>query len=441
MQLHPKGVVLVWGYRLMVDDVESIFPKMTRLRQAVHATADFDLHAALDSLPIEMKRGGRVALAVGSRGISNLAEIIRAVIERIKSQGAEPFIVPAMGSHGGATAEGQLAILAKYGITPESMGVSFRPSMETTCLGQTAAGTPVFFSTAALNADVIVPINRVKPHTDFQGSIGSGLAKMLVIGLGKHRGAAAHHKAALKLGLEEVIRSGVATILASTPVFFGLAIVEDALHATAHIECVKADKLIGREEQLLVRAKSLMPRLPFKEIDLLIVDRIGKNISGAGMDPNITGRSVHGYSAHLPEAVEPRVQRIFVRDLSEESQGNAIGIGMADFTTSRLVAKIDYGATFTNALTSLTPQSAKIPIHFETDRQTIQHALSTTESDQMRDVRVVRIRDTLSLAICEISECYASEVASRSDLQLTGTFAEMQFDCDGNLCPFEYQSI
>jgi len=284
-----------------------------------------------------------IAVAIGSRGIANLPEIASAVLESLKAFGTRPFILPAMGSHGGATSEGQIAILASLGISEAGMNVCIRPSMEVKQIGTLPGGAPVYCSVEALNADGVVLINRIKPHTDFSGSLGSGIVKMSVVGLGKHAGAAAMHVAATRLGHEQVIRSMAGVVIRTAPVLCGVAILENQFHETAKLAVLPREEIEAGENQLFSESRTLMPTLPFEEIDLLIVERIGKNISGAGMDPNVTGRWVDGYLTSLARNHRPApfIRRIFVRDLTPETHGNAIGIGLADATTSRVVRAMD----------------------------------------------------------------------------------------------------
>lgn len=374
-------------------------------------------------------------MGVGSRGIAGLPAIVAAVVEQIRAAGAEPFIFPAMGSHGGATAEGQRAVLAEYGITEAALGVPICASMETRLVGTSAESVPVPCSVEALAADGIILVNRVKPHTDFQGTLGSGLLKMCVVGLGKHAGAIAMHEAASRLGHERVIRGMARVLLDAAPVIGGVAILENQFHQTARLSVVPGDGIEAAETNLLAEARALMPLLPFDEIDLLIVDRLGKNISGAGMDPNVIGRSVQGYSGSLQREGRPApfIRRLFVRDLTPETHGNAIGIGLADVTTSRLVRAIDHRVTAINALTALTQQAAKIPIHFETDREAIERILNSLALPDSRAARVVRIADTLSLVELEVSETLADEVKRRPSLIPLTEPAAMEFDSAGNL--------
>lgn len=317
------------------------------------------------------------------------------------------------------------------------MGVPIRASMEVECLGTNSDGVEVFCSVEALRSDGIVLVNRVKPHTDFTGTHGSGVMKMIVIGLGKRTGAATCHGAAARFGFERVIRGVAHVTLRRAPILCGVAIVENQFHDTARIAVLKPAEIEVREKELLEEARRLLPRLPVDDIDVLIVDRIGKNISGSGMDPNVTGRWVHGYSSSLAEdnRQSPRIRRIFVRDLTPETHGNAIGIGFADLTTTRLVNAMDKPVTYVNALTSLTPHGAKIPIHFDTDRECIAQALASLAIPDTRLAKVVRISDTLSLANLEVSEAYADLVKQRGDLETVEAPREMGFDGTNNLNP------
>lgn len=417
---------------------ETVIPKMGRVRQNFPRTAVVDIRATLEKefAPVvgRIKAGETIAVGVGSRGISNLAEIVRETLSILKIAGGRPFIFPAMGSHGGATPEGQTELLASYGVTSERTEVEIRASMEVRQVGTAECGAPVFASVEALAAKHIVLINRIKPHTDFYGSLGSGLVKMSVIGLGKKEGAAAMHVAATRFGHEKVIRDFARVAISKTPILCGVAILENQFHETAGLQVIPVEQIEAREKDLLEQARSLMPLLPFEEIDLLIIDRIGKNISGAGMDPNVMGRWVHGYSSALAREGRPApfVRRIFVRDLTPETHGNAIGIGFADFTTTRLVNGIDRHVTYTNALTSMTPQSAKVPIYYDSDRECIQRALVSLALDDTRAARVVRIADTLTLDSFFASESLLDEI-NRRGLELAEPFASVAFDLAGNL--------
>jgi len=377
----------------------------------------------------------RVAVAVGSRGITRLEEIVRAVVDELKQAGANPFIVPAMGSHGGATAEGQVELLGEYGISEANLGVPLNPSMETRLIGTTEDNMPVRFSAAALDADGIVVVNRVKPHTDFKGTLGSGLLKMMVVGLGKREGASAFHRASNRIGFEHMIRTVSRVILDQAPILLGVALLEDHAHQPARIEVLAPDQFVSGEERLFQEAARLMPRLPFPGADILIIDRMGKNISGSGMDPNVIGRSVHGYSSLLKDrdADKPAIRRLFVRELTRESHGNGTGIGMADFTTTRLVNSIDLGITTLNTLTAMTVQGVKIPIHFDTDRDVLDQALDTLAMEDTRQARILHIQDTLTLEHLAASEAYREEIEADERLEITGPPFELSFDDKGQI--------
>lgn len=410
-----------------------------RVRQDFPRPAPLNIPAVLD---LEMAKirprlapGARIAVGVGSRGIARLDAIVAAVLDQLRAAGTKPFILPAMGSHGGATPEGQREVLASYGITEATMGVPICASMEVRSVGTSAEGVPVLCSVEALAADGIVLINRVKPHTDFRGALGSGLLKMLVIGLGKHAGASAMHVAASHLGHERVLRGLAAVLLQKAPVLGGVAILENQFHDTARLAVLAREEMETGEDALLSEARALMPLLPFEEIDLLIVDRLGKNISGAGLDPNVTGRGVQGYSSALLRDGRPApfIRRIFVRDLTPETHGNAVGIGLADVTTTRLVEAMDRRATCINALTALGPQCAKIPICFDTDREALERTLTSLALDDPSTARVVRIADTLSLAEMEVSESLRAEVQAHGRLTILSEARELNFDSQGNL--------
>ena len=423
--------------------MQDCFPRMMQVRQHFPKSPPLDIRAVIEQgfrasgIGERAKQGSRIAVAVGSRGIRNLDKIVSCLLELLKAAGSKPFIVPAMGSHGGATPEGQTELLATFGITEQKLGVPVKASMEVRNLGRTEDGVEAWFSTEALGADGIIVVNRVKPHTDFEASIGSGILKMISIGLGKHAGAATCHARSARLGHERVIRTVSQLVIRSAPILCGVAILEDAVHQTAQIEFLKPEEMESREEQLHARAKALMPKLPFDQIDLLIVDRIGKNISGTGMDPNIIGRHVHGYSASLADGGQrqPHICRIFVRELTPETRGNAIGIGLADLTTTRMVQAMDKPTTYINVLTALTPQNAKIPIHFDTDREAISQGLVSLALPEGVEPKVVRIADTLSLEQMAVSEAYAALLGTQEGLEAEGDWEEMKFDSSGNLLP------
>jgi len=417
----------------------SAFPRVIRIRQNFAPTPPVDINAAIATefaqLRPGIRRGSRIAIGVGSRGIANLRAIVAAVIAEVRAAGGDPFIIPAMGSHGGATPEGQRDVLGTYDITEATMGVPIRASLEVRPVGATVEGAPVYCSVEALAADGILVVNRIKPHTDFRGTLGSGLLKMCVIGLGKRTGAAAMHRAASRIGHERSIRGMAGVLLRTAPILGGIAILENQFHETARLVAVPHAAMATAEEALLEQARALMPLLPFDDIDLLIVDRLGKNISGAGLDPNVTNRWVHGYTSSLvrEDRSAPFIRRVFVRDLTPESHGNGIGIGLADVTTTRLVRAMDMRITGINALTSLTPNTAKIPIFFDTDREALERTLESLGLEDPCQARLVRIADTLSLAEMDVSESLWASARPNAQLTPLGAPRDLAFDSAENL--------
>ena len=378
----------------------------------------------------KLKPGARVAIGVGSRGISNIASMAGAAVEFWSSRGFKPFLFPAMGSHGAATAEGQADVLAHYGIDEKNMGCPILSSLEVESLGKTAEGIEVFFDRNAYNADAVMLLNRVKWHTDFAGKLESGLSKMMAIGLGKFAGAQRYHTFGYHLGLERVIRSAAAKVLATGKILGGLAVLEDAHHDTAQIEAVPAEGLIQREEELLELTKSWMARVPMP-LDILIIDEMGKNISGAGMDTKVINRSVNGEANVWNTA--PRIERIFVRSLTSLSYGNAVGIGMADVIHDRLYSVIDWHPTLINSLTASTPPNVRTPIHFSTDRECLERIAPTVGRMEVSEVRIGWIRNTLELASLRLSENMREEIERNPLLEVSGEAVPLVFDEEGNL--------
>ena len=418
------------------------YPKMVTLRQEFERPIVSDIAATvwqtLAGLGLEkrIRPGQTVALTAGSRGIANIALILRETVRFLRKLGAEPFLVPAMGSHGGATAEGQRRVLESYGITEAFVEAPIRASMEVISLGTTAEGYPVVLDRFASQADHIGVIGRVKPHTGFHGPIESGLLKMLMIGLGKHAGASRYHRILLEEPYDKVVRSVARHILARRSVAFGLAIVENAYDETALIEAVEPECFEKREEELLRLARRWLPRLPWSQADLLIVDEIGKEISGSGMDTNIVGRKRALKSAS--DIPQPEMRLIFVRDLSEKTHGNATGIGLADFTTSRLVRKMDYRATVINCLTAGYPNGAFLPVHFDTDREVLDAALSIVAPEDPTSARVLWIRNTLQLQYVQASEACWRQGSPETRCRPISPARELEFDSTGNLVPWQH---
>ena len=387
-------------------------PRMIPVRQKFSEAQIADIRGEIAGLfrhDGKMKRiraQSRIAVAVGSRGIHAIDRITLAVVEELKRLGASPFIIPSMGSHGGATAEGQRKVLAGFGITEETMGVPVVSSMETVQVGELDDGTPVFLDKEALGSDGIVVINRIKPHTAFVGDYESGLLKMVAIGLGKHRGATVFHSCGMDRFGELLPQLG-RVVLAKAPILFGLAVIENAYDRPARFEIVWNEDMIGREKSLLAEARALMPRVIPGNLDVIIVHEIGKEISGAGLDPNITGRSG---SLYFKRENSLKVQRIVVLNLSKATKGNATGIGLADVTTDRAVKAMNPETTWINCITSGVMASAKLPIHMPTDREAIVLALKTCARVNHPQSRIVWIRNTLALERIWVSEPLLAEM-------------------------------
>ena len=414
-----------------------LFPRMLRLSQKFEGPELGDVEdetcsqlAALQ-LGNKIRPGESVAITAGSRGIANLASIIKAATRQLKEIGAEPFVVPAMGSHGGGTAEGQQEILHSYGVTEEYTGAPIRSSMETVVVDTTPQGIPVHFDRHAYEADHVIVCGRVKPHTGFVGPIESGLHKMMLIGLGKHRGAKIYHRAIKDFSFLEIILAVADVILAKCRVSAGLAIVENAYDETALIEAVAPDRFFEREKELLKLAQQWMPRLPFPEVDLLVIDQIGKNISGSGMDTNVVGRKFNDHGATEDDTVN--CKRIFIRGLTPETHGNACGIGMAEVTNQRTVDQANLVATRINALTGGHPSAAAVPIAFDTDQEAMLAILETVGLVDPADSGIIQIANTLKLGEVLVSEKYTPEVRERSDLEVLSGPDAMAFDAHGNL--------
>ena len=359
-----------------------------------------------------IRPGQKIGLGVGSRGIQCLGEVVRATVTKLREYGAEPFIIPAMGSHGGATPEGQRMVLASYGITEEALGVPIEASMEVVELGKTGSGVPVHFSKAALQADGVVPIGRIKAHTAFRGPVESGLFKMLTIGFGKHKGAATAHSCGFDRFAELIPEVG-RFILDRAPVSFGIAIVENAAEDAAAIEALTPEEMPKREPELLVKAKAWMGRILFDRFDVLVVDEAGKNISGDGMDPNVTGRFTQPFVQDGPE-----IQKIAVLDLTDESHGNACGIGSADVITQNFLDKIDFYQTYTNGVTSTVLSAVRLPVVMPTTQTAVALALRSCNAVEPGEERIVRIKNTLELDEIWVSDALLEETEGRKDVKV-----------------------
>lgn len=412
-------------------------PRVAWVRQRIEgpvvADVSAEVSAGLAALPLaaKVRRGDTVAVALGSRGISHLDGVARTVVDHLRSLGAEPFVVPAMGSHGGATATGQQAVLAGYGLTEATLGCPVRSGMEVVDLGPARRGFPLWQDALAAAADHVVVVNRVKPHTLFSAPFESGLVKMLMIGLGKRDGAATIHNAVIEHGWGSVVDEVAPLLIDRTRLLAGVALVERADERTAVVSVLPPERWLTDEPLLLDQARSLMPRIPFSPVDLLLLDRIGKNISGAGLDTNVVGRK-EGH--HPPTHGEtPAVQFIAVRGLTAETRGNAVGVGLAELARSRVIREMDVAVTRLNALTAGDLPGAMLPLDYETDAEIMTAALSMIGLRPPERARMVWARDTLRLGRTLCSEALLDEAAVRDDLEVIGAPFDLPLDSEGNL--------
>ncbi|GAB3943491.1 lactate racemase domain-containing protein [Kribbella albertanoniae] len=420
--LRPAGSIP------QVTPIRRLLPDLPSVDDPAAAT-----QAALEPLRAQIQPGARIAVTAGSRGIHDLVPVVRAAVAWLAAAGADPFVVPAMGSHGGATAEGQRDMLAGLGITPESVGCPIEATMETVVVGKLDDGTAVHHDAIAAAADGVLVINRVKPHTDFHGPIESGLAKILAIGLGNHAGAASLHAGGIP-SLGAAIEAAARVVVAQGKILGGLGILENALEHTAAIEFVPADGIAGAAEHaLLQRAGSLLGRLPFDELDVLVVDELGKDKSGAGMDTNVIGRCwVHG----IPEFESPSIAAISVHSLSEASHGNASGLGLADVMPARILEQIDLQASYVNALTSGAggARRSRLPMVMADDEAAVLAAITMCGRRDWTDLRLARIKDTLSPHELLVTPALLDEAADRFDLEITGAAGDLTVG--GKLSPW-----
>ncbi|MDR3589214.1 MAG: lactate racemase domain-containing protein [Negativicutes bacterium] len=415
----------------LVQDIP--LPRMVKVRQKFAAPEVADLVGTLRSelakpdVGDRVKPGMRIAIAVGSRGVAEIPTITRVTVEEIKKRGGVPFVVPAMGSHGGATAAGQQQVLAELGVTEASVGCPIVSSMEVVEVGRLPSGLAVLIDKKAFEADGIVVINRVKTHTAFHGPSESGLVKMLSIGLGKQKGADSCHAYSFKHMAEHIVEMAKIK-LEKCHFLFGIATIENAYDHVAVITAVPAEKMIEVDQKMLITAKANMPRIMFDPMDVLVVDRIGKEISGDGMDPNITGRFPTPYASGGPV-----INKLVVLDLTEKTHGNGNGMGAADFTTRKLLNKVDWDPTYANALTSTVCEPIRVPMVLESDKEALQAAIKTCFARDLTKVRLVRIKDTLSLGEIYISEALLPEAEANPDIEICGSPEAMKFDAAGNL--------
>jgi len=405
-------------------------PRIYKIQQHFKGPEVLDIAAEIKNelsslnLSDKIKANQRVAITAGSRGIKDIDKIIKAVVDEMKALGAEPFIIPAMGSHGGGTAEGQKEVLANYNITEETMGCEIRSSMETVIVGTTSLGTDVFLDKHASEADHIAIINRVKPHTKLIGEIESGLMKMCLIGIGKKEGARTYHRAIDHHNWMDIVNSVADTVIENAPITFGVAILQNAFENIGILKALKPEDFYTAEKELLKDARNIMGKLPFQDVDLMVVDEMGKDISGTGMDTNITGRK---------DGSSMNVVRVFVRDLTEATHGNAQGIGLADFTTKRLVDQIDFHAMYINSQTAYRTDSCKIPMYYDSDQDVLRVAVDMAGIENSTDYKLVWIKNTLELEEIYVSEAYINELSNKDNIEICGGPIEIQMDDYGNM--------
>ena len=413
------------------------FPRWARVRQHLDVTEIADPGAAISDqfaraeIASTIQPGVRVAITCGSRGIDRIDQVIRAVVENVKRLGGIPFVVPAMGSHGGATAEGQEELISHYGVTEELVGAPIRSSMETVLLGEVLDGVPVYFDkTAYTEADVVIPVGRVKPHTAFRGPVESGLMKMLAIGLGKQKGADYFHSRGFAEFHRLIPAVGEFT-LTQVNIPFGIALVENGLSHLALAEAVPARQFRSREEALLKTAFSMMPKLPGDTIDLLIIDYIGKDISGDGADPNVVNRDGTGFLARSETPLRPVVERIFIRDLTEHTEGNACGIGIADFLLKQAVEKVDPVKTYMNLITAKSPGGGRLALGCDNDRQALFLSIASCLNLTTEQAKMVRIHSSKNVEEMWVSEPMLPQLAGDDRYEVIGDLHPIPFDATG----------
>ena len=416
------------------------FPKMTRIRQRFDTRALEDIgreiYRGFDGLSFgaQVRPGQTVAVACSSRGIRNYGMIVRAVVQRLLDLGLKPFVFPAMGSHGSATAEGQQRVLEHLGVSEMLTGVPIKSTLKVVPIGQTAEGITVYLDCRAAEADHIVLVNRIKKHTDFEHGFESGLMKMMAIGLGKQKGAAIYHQAMLSYGYANVIKSIAAVVIETTNILLGVGIVENGYGKTAKVGLFKKEEIEAGEIELLKLSKKLSPRLPFEVADIIVIDEMGKDISGSGFDTKVVGRIGLPLVTKDPEF--PKIKRIVVCDLTEASEGNAVGVGVADIITRRLYDKIDHEALGMNAITGVSPESGRIPLTLTNDREALDTAIRCVGLIPTERLKIMRIKNTSCLSEVDLSEGYASELERHRELEIIRDWYELKFDNKGNLGPF-----
>jgi hypothetical protein len=414
------------------------YPRMAAVTQRLEAARIDDIDSAVAAeleragLAERIRPGSRVAITAGSRGITDMTALVRAIVREVRKLDAQPIIVPAMGSHGGATAAGQAELLADLGVSEAQIGAPVISSMGVDDIGVTDDKIPVVLSSDALACDHILIVNRIKPHTEFSGRIESGLTKMMVIGLGKHQGAINIHNWAVRYGYERTLISAGKLIIDRAPITLGVGLVENGYGQAMAIAAVTPERFIDEEARLLESARKSCPHLPFERLDMLIVDEAGKEISGTGMDTKVIGRIMNIYE---PPLSHPHITRIVLRDLTATSHGNGLGIGLVDFITERVFAKLDRPTTDVNCITAVTPEKGRVPIVARTDRQAVEYAFASAGPVTEKDVRLCWIRNTATLDRFFVSEALLGEVAEHPGLEVCSGLQAMQFDDAGNLLP------
>lgn len=411
-------------------------PRVVRVRQSFPRPIVEDVAATLAEKLVasgtlgHVRRGMRIAVTGGSRGVTDYAVALKVIVAELRKKGAEPFVFPAMGSHGGATAAGQTAVLKELGVTEEYVGAPIRSSMETVEIGTTESGLPVHVDRAAWEADGIVIVNRIKPHVSFRGEYESGLIKMLAIGLGKQRGAEICHQYGFGV-MEKNMLALAEVCFRRCNILFAVGLLENAYHETCRVEVLGPNDILEKEPALQAESKTLLPRIHFNPLDVLILDEIGKNIGGTGFDNNVVGRFHTPYITPGPDT--QRITRIAALDLSAETHGNANGLGILDFTTRRVLDKFDFEQTYPNSLTSTVPVSVKIPMVLANDRQAVQAAIKTCNIPDAREVRLARVKNTLCIDQMEISENLLPEALRHQYVEVLSDPYDLPFDGRGNL--------
>lgn len=406
-------------------------PPMLKIRQI------FDIPPAIDPVPalerefatikdgLSLAPGAKVAVGVGSRGISNLATVVAGVVRCLRSLGAEPFIIPAMGSHGGAAAQGQIEVLGHRGVTEDTCGAPIRATMEVVSLGETSCGIPLFVNRLAHEADGLVLVNRIKPHTNFIGPTESGILKMMSIGLGNQAGAEYYHRLSLVRPQYDILSTAGREAMGRSRFLFGVALVENQNHQLCKLRLAGRERMEQVETELMGLARAILPRLPMERVDLLIVEEMGKEISGMGIDPNVVGRDVAAYGARREI---PKIARIHVRRLSAHTAGSAVGIGQADSTLRGLVKEIDQQATIINCLTACTPEAGMIPPTYDTDLDAVAAALMTIRPYTLEDLGIVYIKNTLELEELYVSQAYRAALSAHPKIEIAPEPWALQFD-------------